>query len=71
MEFNAELFGARLKELRQEKELTTVELGQKLGYSDATISRWENGLVHPSIVSLYRIVTFFGTSAGYLLGTED
>jgi len=71
MEFNTKIFGERLKELRLEKSMTTVQLGKALGVSDPSISQWENGLMKPSVDSVFRIAKFFNVPAGYLIGTED
>ena len=48
-----------LIELRKEHNLTQAEMAQKIGYSDKTISRWENQSSMPDIVSLKKIATFF------------
>ena len=40
-----------LIELRKEHNLTQAEMAQKIGYSDKTISRWENQSSMPDIVS--------------------
>ena len=71
MEFDTELFGERLKKLRIKKGITTVRLGQEIGVSDATVSRWENGLIRPTADSIVKLVKFFKIPAGYLMGTED
>ena len=65
------IFGERLRELRKEKGLTAMQLGKELGFSDATIIRWENGTITPSIDRIPALVKFFKTTAGYLIGTED
>ena len=52
------IFCERLKELRTEKELTTVQLAKELNVSDSTITRWENNLRVPSIDNLYNIAKF-------------
>lgn len=64
-------FAERLKELRIENNLTTIQLSKELGVGDSTISRWENGLRVPSIDHLYNIAIFFKVSADYLIGLED
>ena len=64
-------FSERLKELREEKNLTIKELSQELGVSDVAVGRWERGDRVPSIESLELLVRFFGVTAGYLIGTED
>lgn len=66
-----EIFTKRLKELREEKGLTTLQLGKELGFSNASISRWENGERIPNIKVLVEIAKFFKVSTDYLCGLED
>ena len=47
-----------LIELRKEHNLTQAEMAQKIGYSDKTISRWENQSSMPDIVSLKKYQHF-------------
>ena len=65
------IFCERLKELRQERKLSTLALSQALKVSDSTISRWENEMRIPNIENLVAIAKFFGVTADYLLGLED
>ena len=39
--------GKFLKELRKEKGLTQEQLGEKIGVTNKTVSRWENGNYFP------------------------
>ena len=71
MVFDTEIFGERLKKLRNARGLTIIKLGKALGVNNATISKWENGLMKPSVDSIFEITKFFGVPAGYLIGTED
>ena len=66
-----QIFCERLKELRQEKNISTIELGQVLGVNSSTISRWENGIISPSIDFLYQLAKYFDVTADYLIGLED
>ena len=65
------IFAARLKELRTEKNLTMKELAAAIRVTDGAISNWENGVNEPKISYLIRIAVFFHVSADYLLGLED
>ena len=65
------IFAERLKELRVEKGLSTIELGKAIGISDATISRWENNLREPIFENVVRVAKFFGVSTDYLAGLEN
>lgn len=66
-----EKFRERLREIRTENKMTTMQLGAVLGVSHTTIGRWEKGEILPSIEHLYNIAKYFGVSADYLLGLED
>ena len=46
---NPEKIGSLIFQLRKEKNLTQKQLGEKLGLSDKTISKWERGLGCPDI----------------------
>ena len=71
MEFDTEVFGERLKELRLKRCLTIVKLAKVLDVNNATISRCENGVIKPSVDTIYAMAKFFNVPAGYLIGTED
>lgn len=62
MEFNNEL-----QRLRKERGLSQEELGEKLGVSRQTISKWENGSAYPDMLNLMTISEFFGVTADELI----
>ncbi len=64
-------FGERLKELREERGLTQVQLSKLTGISNTSISRWEHGQADVFGDWLIILSKFFGVSADYLLGLED
>lgn len=41
--------------LRKNAKLTQIELAEKIGYSDKSVSRWEHGEVMPDIETLYKL----------------
>lgn len=41
--------GKFIAELRKEKKMTQTELGEKIGVTNKTVSRWENGNYMPDI----------------------
>ena len=61
----------RLKDLRQEKNLSQRELANITGIKQANISRWENGIVVPNVVDCWILADFFDTSIDYLIGRKD
>ena len=51
-----------IAELRKAKNLKQSELGDKIGYSDKTISKWENGVSSPDVTALCALAEFFNVS---------
>ena len=49
---NQEKIGKFIAHLRKEKKMTQQELGEKLGVTNKTISRWENGDYMPDLKPL-------------------
>lgn len=43
---NQYVTGAAIKELREKNNVTQLQLADKLGVSDKTISKWETGVSH-------------------------
>ncbi len=65
------MFGIRLKELRQEKEITQSELGKILNLSQRSISQYELGIRFPDEIILNLIADFFDVSLDYLFGRTN
>ena len=61
----------RIKDLRQARHMTQVELAKELGLTKQCVSNWENGNIAPSIKMLMRLADFFCVSTNYLLGRDD
>ena len=57
--------------LRTKAGLTQAELGEKLNYSDKTISKWERGEAIPDAYVLTQMAEIFGVTVDYLLSTHD
>ena len=54
--------GAFLAELRKENDLTQEELGESLGVSNKTVSRWETGTYLPPVEMLQRLSERYSVS---------
>ncbi len=68
--------GKFIAALRKEKGLTQEKLGEKLGVTNKTVSRWENGNYMPDVEMLSLLSEEFGVSineliSGVLLAAED
>ncbi len=57
-----------IRRLRQENNLTQVQLADRLGVSYQAVSRWENETTYPDIELLPLIAAVFGVTVDYLLG---
>ena len=65
-----EIFAKRLKQLRESHNLSTRALGEAVGTSNATISRYETGSRDPDLVIAHKIATYFNVSVEYLCGND-
>lgn len=61
----------RIKELRQARHMTQVELAKALGLTKQCVSNWENDNVAPSVEMLVKIADYFCVSTDYLLGRNE
>ena len=57
--------------LRTGAGLTQAELGEKLNYSDKTISKWERGEAIPDAYVLTQMAEIFGVTVDYLLSSHE
>ena len=62
--------GRFISELRRENKITQEELGEKLGVTNKTISRWENGNYLPGVEMLQILSNTFSVSINELLCGE-
>jgi len=64
-------FPERLKELREEKNLSQLQLGKQTEINYQNIQKWEKGDTSPSIDMLFVLCKFFNCTADYLIGLVD
>lgn len=65
------IFCQRIKELRQEHEMSQREFAKLLGVTQGALCRWELGENVPKIDVLYQIAKALDVSSDYLLGLTD
>ncbi len=63
---NENKLGKLIVELRKNKDLTQRQLGEILGVSNKTVSKWENGVTKPTVNTLYKLADYFGISVDEL-----
>jgi len=72
LQLTMKTFAQRLRELREEHDLTQEQLATALGFKTYTvISNWEGGKRRPDIDNLKVIAKYFNVSVDYLVGMTD
>ncbi len=61
----------RIKDLREDNDLTRAQLAKKLDISERTLSRYENGEYEPTIGILIKLSLMFNVSIDYIAGIKD
>lgn len=64
---NQYVTGAVIKELREKNKMTQLQLAEKLGVSDKSVSKWENSRGFPDITLLEPIAKAFRISVTELI----
>lgn len=64
---NQYVTGTTIKELRKKNKITQVQLAEKLGVSDKTVSKWETGKGYPDITLLEPIADALRVSVAELI----
>lgn len=64
------LIGKKVKDLRESKNFTTIELAEKSGVAQSTISQIENGKRNPSSHTLSKLAEALGTDLAGLLKSD-
>lgn len=61
----------RLKDLREDKDMTQKELAEALGYHTTTYQRWEDNIHSIKLQDALNIADFYGVSLDYLAGRTN
>lgn len=61
----------RIKELREDRDLKQVEIAEKIGIDQKTLSNYETGKTNPDSFAIIKLAEFFGVTCDYLLGITD
>lgn len=64
-------FGERIRNLREDRDLTQSEIGAQVNMTQRKISYIERGKYEPSIDDIVSLCKFFDVSSDYLLGLND
>ncbi len=61
----------RIRELRQERNISQAKLGKIIGVSQKAIDYWEQGVNEPKASYILALAVYFDVSCDYLLGKKD
>ena len=61
----------RIKQLREGRKITQLDLANKVGVSHVSISGYENGNRVPDFENLMKLANFFGVTTDFLLGRTN
>ena len=64
-------FQIRVKELREEFNITQSQLAKKINVARSNISKYESGQLDVSTEIISKIADFFNVSTDYLLGKDS
>ena len=59
--------GGRIKQLREARDYSQLELGQQVHVDKSTVSRWENGKLRPNPDIVAALANLFGVTTVFLL----
>ena len=61
----------RIRDLREDRDLTQSEIAQLLNIHQSTYSDYESGNLNLPVEALVTLANFYNTSTDYLLGLTD
>ena len=61
----------RIRDLREDNDLTQSQLAEILGCTQQTYSRYESGEITIDIFNLIKLANYYKTSIDYLVGLTD
>lgn len=64
------MLNEQIRELRNIRGISQIQLANKLGVTKQSVSNWENDNILPSIEMLVKIANFFEVSTDYLLDLD-
>ncbi|MBQ6847077.1 MAG: helix-turn-helix transcriptional regulator [Oscillospiraceae bacterium] len=61
----------RLKDLREDKDLTQSDIADILGTTRQQIGKWENGVQMMGVDKYIKLAEYYNVSVDYILGLTD
>lgn len=64
-------YGEEIKFQRTKRNLTLLQVEKDTGISNSNLSRWENGIVIPSIDFCVVLADYYGITVDELIGRDN
>ena len=61
----------RIKELREDRDLRQIDVAEKTGIDQRSLSNYETGKTNPDAYAIIKLAQFFGVTCDYLLGVSE
>lgn len=61
----------RIKDLREDRDLTQKQVAEKLGYHTTTYQRWEQNIHNIKLIDALNIAEFYNVSLDYIAGRTN
>lgn len=68
---SAEIFGKRLKTIREERQWSQKQIAEKLSLAVSTYANWEQGRREPSLYDIYNIIEVLEIEANELFDISN
>ncbi|MBP3493719.1 MAG: helix-turn-helix transcriptional regulator [Oscillospiraceae bacterium] len=65
------MIAERIKELRDQQNITQAQLARQLGITRSSVNAWEMGISVPSTQYVVELAMIFGVSTDFLLGVPN
>ena len=61
----------RIKDLREDMNLRQIDVAQKTGIDQRTLSNYETGKTNPDSYAIIKLAEFYGVTCDYLFGVSE
>ena len=65
------LLAQRIRQLREEYDISRAEIARLLSYDKSTVCQWERGHCRPNYETLAELAQIFHTTTDFLIGATD
>ena len=64
-------YSNRIRQLREDRDLRQIDVAEKTGIDQRTLSNYETGKTNPDSYAIIKLSQFYGVTCDYLLGVTE